>query len=260
MAIQIPVTTRSCAASCSRACRPAVCSRRRRSSCPRTGTRPSRTWSSGARRPPRYGSSTRSSRTSASPATSPPRRSARRRRAGRPQAAGLRVFVHAGQPEGDQRLRAAGRTDVRPPRHVRRRRVRGRGRRRDGARTVARAAAARHGQRLEGAEPVAAARSDRRRSSAARSSAEARGSAIAQGSQFGLGTLLLRYSRDFEKQADLLGAQIMARAGYDPRALARMFETIERESKAAAAAPAVDEQPPESRQPHAIHHRRKPRR
>ena len=59
----------------------------------------------------------------------------------------------------------------------------------------------------------------------------AAGSAIAQGSQFGLGTLLLRYSRDFEKQADLLGTQIMARAGYDPRALGRMFETIERESK-----------------------------
>jgi Zn-dependent protease with chaperone function len=59
----------------------------------------------------------------------------------------------------------------------------------------------------------------------------AAGSAIAQGSQFGLGTLLLRYSRDFEKQADLLGAQIMARAGYDARALARMFETIEKESK-----------------------------
>jgi Zn-dependent protease with chaperone function len=59
----------------------------------------------------------------------------------------------------------------------------------------------------------------------------AAGSAIAQGSQLGLGSVLLRYSRDFEKQADLLGAQIMARAGYDPRALARMFETIERESK-----------------------------
>jgi Zn-dependent protease with chaperone function len=59
----------------------------------------------------------------------------------------------------------------------------------------------------------------------------AAGSAIMQGSQFGLGTLLLRYSRDFERQADLLGAQIMARAGYDPRALARMFETIERESR-----------------------------
>jgi beta-barrel assembly-enhancing protease len=57
------------------------------------------------------------------------------------------------------------------------------------------------------------------------------GSAIMQGSQFGLGTILLRYSRDFEKQADLLGSQIMARAGYDPRELAHMFETIERESK-----------------------------
>lgn len=59
----------------------------------------------------------------------------------------------------------------------------------------------------------------------------AAGSAIAQSSQFGLGTLLLKYSRDFEKQADLLGAQIMARAGYDPRDLARMFETIQRQSK-----------------------------
>ncbi len=59
----------------------------------------------------------------------------------------------------------------------------------------------------------------------------AAGSAIAQSSEFGFGTLLLRYSRDFEKQADLLGAQIMARAGYDPRELAHMFETIERESK-----------------------------
>jgi beta-barrel assembly-enhancing protease len=60
----------------------------------------------------------------------------------------------------------------------------------------------------------------------------AAGSAIAQGSQFGLGTLLLRYSRDFERQADLLGAQIMARAGYDPRGLARMFETIAQEAAA----------------------------
>jgi len=56
------------------------------------------------------------------------------------------------------------------------------------------------------------------------------GSAIAQGSQFGLGTFLLKYSREYEKQADLLGVQIMARAGYDPRALAHMFETIQRTS------------------------------
>jgi Zn-dependent protease with chaperone function len=59
----------------------------------------------------------------------------------------------------------------------------------------------------------------------------AAGSYIAQGAQLGLGSIVLKYSRDFEKQADLLGAQIMARAGYDPRALARMFETIEKESK-----------------------------
>ena len=38
------------------------------------------------------------------------------------------------------------------------------------------------------------------------------GGYIAEGTQFGLGTLLLRYSRDYEKQADLLGAQIMARS------------------------------------------------
>ena len=63
------------------------------------------------------------------------------------------------------------------------------------------------------------------------------GAAIAQGADFGLGTLVLKYSRDFEKQADLLGAQIMARAGYDPRALARMFETIEKETKGSGGGP-----------------------
>lgn len=57
------------------------------------------------------------------------------------------------------------------------------------------------------------------------------GEAIAQGSQFGLGAWLMKYSREYEKQADLLGAQIMARAGFDPRDLAKMFEAIERESK-----------------------------
>jgi hypothetical protein len=59
------------------------------------------------------------------------------------------------------------------------------------------------------------------------------GSLIQTGTGFGVGTLLLRYSRDFEKQADLLGTQIMARAGYDPRDLAHMFETIEKSSSGA---------------------------
>jgi beta-barrel assembly-enhancing protease len=53
------------------------------------------------------------------------------------------------------------------------------------------------------------------------------GAIIAQGSQFGLGTYFLKYGRDYERQADLLGAQILARAGYDPREMASMFKTIE---------------------------------
>jgi len=40
----------------------------------------------------------------------------------------------------------------------------------------------------------------------------------------------LRYSRDYETQADTLGAQIMANAGYDPIDLANMFKTIQKES------------------------------
>jgi len=52
------------------------------------------------------------------------------------------------------------------------------------------------------------------------------GQVVSQGSQFGLGTWAMKYSREYEKQADLIGAQIMARAGYDPRDLAGMFETI----------------------------------
>jgi hypothetical protein len=55
------------------------------------------------------------------------------------------------------------------------------------------------------------------------------GSVIAQGTQFGLGTAFLRFSREFEKQADLEGSQIMARAGYDPRDMANMFKTIEQQ-------------------------------
>src|SRR5690349_12816173 len=55
------------------------------------------------------------------------------------------------------------------------------------------------------------------------------GDIVAQGSQFGIGAYLLKYSREYETQADVLGAQIMARAGYDPMDLARMFETIEKE-------------------------------
>jgi len=53
------------------------------------------------------------------------------------------------------------------------------------------------------------------------------GAVISQGSQFGLGAYFLKYSREYEREADLLGAQIMARAGYDPRQMASMFRTIQ---------------------------------
>jgi predicted Zn-dependent protease len=53
------------------------------------------------------------------------------------------------------------------------------------------------------------------------------GSVVGQGSQIAIGTYFLKYSRDYERQADILGAQIMARAGYDPRDLANMFRKIQ---------------------------------
>jgi beta-barrel assembly-enhancing protease len=56
------------------------------------------------------------------------------------------------------------------------------------------------------------------------------GQIISAGSQTYAGIKVAKYSREFETQADILGAQIMARAGYDPRDLANMFRTIEQQS------------------------------
>ncbi len=53
------------------------------------------------------------------------------------------------------------------------------------------------------------------------------GAIIGQGGQFAVGAYFLKFSREYEREADILGAQIMARAGYDPRDLANMFRTIE---------------------------------
>ncbi|HVL66693.1 MAG TPA: M48 family metallopeptidase [Vicinamibacterales bacterium] len=55
------------------------------------------------------------------------------------------------------------------------------------------------------------------------------GEVVSAGGQLGFGAAFLRYSREYERQADILGAQIMARAGYDPRDMASMFRTIEQE-------------------------------
>src|SRR5215471_15765761 len=53
---------------------------------------------------------------------------------------------------------------------------------------------------------------------------------IAQMGAQGVGVYFLKFSREYETEADLLGARIMANAGYDPRELANMFQTIEKQS------------------------------
>jgi hypothetical protein len=54
--------------------------------------------------------------------------------------------------------------------------------------------------------------------------------AAAQIAGQGVGVYFLKFSREYETEADILGSQIMARAGYDPHDLANMFKTIEQQS------------------------------
>lgn len=53
------------------------------------------------------------------------------------------------------------------------------------------------------------------------------GQAGAQLGALGASIFTTKYSREYETQADILGARIMADAGYDPRDLANMFRTIQ---------------------------------
>jgi Zn-dependent protease with chaperone function len=55
------------------------------------------------------------------------------------------------------------------------------------------------------------------------------GPAVGQLAQAPFAVYFLKFSREYENEADTLGAQIMANAGYDPRDLANMFQTIERQ-------------------------------
>lgn len=55
------------------------------------------------------------------------------------------------------------------------------------------------------------------------------GDLIGMGSQIGFGAGALKYSRKYESQADILGAQLISKIGYDPRDLANMFRTIEQQ-------------------------------
>ena len=51
------------------------------------------------------------------------------------------------------------------------------------------------------------------------------------GAGFAANSVLLKYSRSAETQADVMGTQILYDARYDPRAMAQFFEKIEAESK-----------------------------
>ena len=57
------------------------------------------------------------------------------------------------------------------------------------------------------------------------------GSMLGQLAQLGIGlganSVLLKYSRDAESDADILGARMMAKAGYNPIEMARFFEKLE---------------------------------
>jgi beta-barrel assembly-enhancing protease len=55
------------------------------------------------------------------------------------------------------------------------------------------------------------------------------GAAASIGGQMAGGMWSMKFSRGDESQADAVGAMIMYRAGYDPRALARFFERLEQE-------------------------------
>lgn len=46
------------------------------------------------------------------------------------------------------------------------------------------------------------------------------------GAGFGANSILLKYSRDAERQADIVGTQILYDTGYDPRAMAQFFEKL----------------------------------
>ena len=74
------------------------------------------------------------------------------------------------------------------------------------------------------------------------------GGVLAQlGVSFATSSLLLKYSRDAESQADLMGTQILYDTGYDPKAMVEFFEKIQAESKGRAIQFFSDHPNPENR-------------
>ncbi len=74
------------------------------------------------------------------------------------------------------------------------------------------------------------------------------GSVLAQlGVGFAANSIFLKYSRDAERQADLMGTQTLYDTGYDPKAMVQFFEKIQAESKGRASEFFSDHPNPENR-------------
>jgi len=75
------------------------------------------------------------------------------------------------------------------------------------------------------------------------------GSVLAQlGAGFAANSVLLKYSRDAERQADILGTQILYDSSYDPRAMSQFFEKLQAEGKSGRPAEFFSSHPnPENR-------------
>jgi len=74
------------------------------------------------------------------------------------------------------------------------------------------------------------------------------GSVLAQlGIRFATDSILLKYSRDAEKQADIVGVQVLHDSGYHPIAMVQFFEKIQAESKGRASEFFSDHPNPENR-------------
>src|SRR5215470_3396368 len=59
----------------------------------------------------------------------------------------------------------------------------------------------------------------------------AAGQVVAAGGGFLANSVLLKYSRDAESEADLVGTQVLYDMGYDPRAMATFFDKLAKEHK-----------------------------
>ena len=76
------------------------------------------------------------------------------------------------------------------------------------------------------------------------------GQLAALGIQVGANGVIMKYSRTDEAQADSVGAIIMYKAGYNPRAMADFFQKL---AATGGQRSAVAERPPESRKPRGGH-------